>query len=407
MIPREQFRTEKPGYKVNENMYRRFSVRRQAFTTLGEKDTGQVGMYLSLEKMFARMGENIQNNAQGKSQLDYALDNGANTLNMLLGTYGMPNCQFLQWAPMYVPEFMLQRRIDLSPEEMTRQVKEAAFLYGSDLVGITRLDKKWVYESDLYKPFIFEDIKAPTEREDAFVIPCSVNRAVVLALAMNEKFISTSPDVLASTAASLGYSRMGITAVSLAEYIRSLGYNAIPCMNDTALSVPLAVDAGLGELGRHGLLLTPEYGSNVRLCKVLTDMPLIADSPVNFGMTAFCRQCLACARECPPGVISTGESAFEGVCENNNPGVKKWFIHAEGCLKFWQKNGTGCANCISSCPFTWGFLSEQCMDCERCEITDGGCSLQVTTFLRQKYGYLEKVGWGSPAAVLSPRRKNL
>ena len=72
----------------------------------------------------------------------------------------------------------------------------------------------------------------------------------------------------------------------LAEFIRILGYKAIPMGNDTSLSIPLAIDAGLGELGRHGLLITPEYGPCVRLCKVFTDLPLEPDKPIQFGVTA-------------------------------------------------------------------------------------------------------------------------
>jgi len=34
----------------------------------------------------------------------------------------------------------------------------------------------------------------------------------------------------------------------LAKFIASLGYKAIACGNDTALSIPLAVDAGLGPI---------------------------------------------------------------------------------------------------------------------------------------------------------------
>ena len=61
--------------------------------------------------------------------------------------------------------------------------------------------------------------------------------------------------------------------------------------NDTALSIPLAIDAGLGELGRNGLLITPEYGACVRLCKVFTDLPLEADRPVEFGLAEICQRC--------------------------------------------------------------------------------------------------------------------
>jgi len=66
---------------------------------------------------------------------------------------------------------------------------------------------------------------------------------------------------------------MAFVATSLAEFIRLLGHDAIPAGNDMALSIPLAVDAGLGELGRNGLLITKEFGPRLRLCKVFTNLP--------------------------------------------------------------------------------------------------------------------------------------
>jgi hypothetical protein len=126
-----------------------------------------------------------------------------------------------------------------------------------------------------------------------------MNRAVVMAFAMDADLLEKSPSVDADTAASLGYSRMGIAAISLAESIRALGYKAVPAMNDTALSIPLAIQAGLGELGRMGLLITPEYGPAIRLAKVLTDMPLETDHPISFGVERFCLDCHLCADHCP------------------------------------------------------------------------------------------------------------
>ncbi len=216
----------------------------------------------------------------------------------------------------------------------------------------------------------------PEETDEAFVIPNAVNRAIVMAPEMNRKMISESPKVAEFAATDLGYSKMAWLVVMLAEYIRALGYQAIPCMNDTALSIPLAIDAGLGQAGRNGLLITPEYGSCVRICKVLTDMPLQPDHPINFGLTQFCKQCLACAKACPVEAISFGDQTFMGVCESNNPGVRKWFVNAEKCLRFWQENGGSCANCIAACPFTLGeeLASIQCMECEKCVAPD--CTVQ-------------------------------
>ena len=85
--------------------------------------------------------------------------------------------------------------------------------------------------------------------------------------------------------------------------IRSLGYEAIPCGNDTTQSIPLAIDAGFGELGRNGLLITPEFGPRQRICKVLTNLPLVADKPIDFGMQSYCETCHACGFACPAKAI--------------------------------------------------------------------------------------------------------
>ena len=145
---------------------------------------------------------------------------------------------------------------------------------------------------------------------------------------------------------------MVFTTACLAEFLRDLGWQAIGCGNDTALSIPLAIDAGLGECGRNGLLITPEFGARLRLCKVLTDAPLIPDKPIEFGVKDFCRRCGKCVRACPAGAISSDEPTPEAVCPSNNPGVLKWPIHAEKCMNQWRIDGAYCSNCISSCPLS-------------------------------------------------------
>jgi reductive dehalogenase len=217
-----------------------------------------------------------------------------------------------------------------------------------------------------------------------------MNKAIVMAPDMSRDMILDSPNVAEFAATDLGYSKMAWLAIMLAEFIRALGYQAIPCMNDTALSIPLAITAGLGQAGRNGLLITPEYGACIRLCKVLTNMPLNIDQPINFGLTEFCRQCLACAQACPADALSFEGQKFTGVCESNNPGIKKWFVHAEKCLRFWQENGGACANCIAVCPFTAieKIGSTQCLECEKCIAPN--CTLQSVLNKRLKYGYSEK-----------------
>lgn len=405
MIPREKIKCEGPPYQVDDLILKRFPVTRNAFSLISLKDTGEMTPDGFLGEMMKNLMRRIERNEPGYTQMENALDMGANALNMIIGNYGRPNSQFLQWSPLLGELF--PNRIDLPDQELTHMVKKAASLYGADLVGIAKLDERWVFSSDYGKSYLFDDSKVPLEDEGGYHIPKGFTRAIVMAVVMDDDLQDQSPNVAASTAASLGYSRMAITAVSLAEYIRSLGYHAIPSMNDTALSIPLAIDAGLGQLGRHGLLITPEYGSNVRLCKVLTDLPLLVDEPIDFGVTEFCNNCLLCVEHCLSGSISAGERTMESVKETGNSGALKWYVAGETCLRFWQENGASCGNCIAVCPFTHGFESSHCLECERCELRHDTCVLQDNTDMRIEYGYLEKVAWGGRAKRIQPKRRGL
>jgi reductive dehalogenase len=226
-------------------------------------------------------------------------------------------------------------------------VKKAALWFGASLVGVTRLQKHWLYShwGDHYAQHV-EGVQPgdPLELSDEYT------HAVVMAFEMDFADIQRSPGIVPST--DLGYSEQAYTAASLAEYIRMLGYRAMPSGNDTALSIPLAVDAGLGEMGRHGILITRELGPRVRLSKVFTNMPLEPDAPVDLGVQAFCETCKKCAKSCPGRAISDGDRSDLPRTTSNNGGVLKWQIDPARCFDWWYRNGTvGCANCIRSCPW--------------------------------------------------------
>lgn len=384
MIPRERFRQDKPPYDVDDERYNRYKTEKNAFNVVSKEDTGETQPFGFLEKLRERQAEIIQEDIEGYSRLDYALQKGAQAVNLLIGSYGQEaeNSQFLKWNPLNIPDYMRESRASLGSRELTHHVKEAAMRYGADLVGCTELDKRWVFSENIYKPIVFKEADKPEETDEELIIPNHFTHAVVMGIAMSKEDTLRSPKVAAATTTDWGYSRMGIASVSLAEYIRALGYQAIPCMNDTALSTPLAIDAGLGQLGRNGLLITPEYGPNQRLCKVLTDIPLEQDHPIDFGVTEFCNQCLRCVEECPAEAISRGDMTREGVCSCNNPGVEKWPVDTLECLRFWQENGIWCSNCQAACPFTRGFEGTDCVECQSC-VPD--CPLQKVTYLREKY----------------------
>lgn len=264
----------------------------------------------------------------GYSRIDFALKSASWKIESTVGyskdSKGTASRKIAQYEPQDVSEF-------------TKKVKNAAKLYGAALVGICQLNPLWLYANDQGEPVS---------------IPKEADKAIVIAVEMEKEWIALSPTAASAAATGNGYSKMAFTAACMSEFLQRLGWQAIPCGNDTVLSIPLAIDAGLGECGRNGLLITQEFGPRVRLCKVFTDAPLRIDKPIEFGVSEFCETCMKCAQNCPPQAISHGERSVEGVCPSNSSGVLKWYVHAEKCLNFWRVNGVDCSNCIRSCPFS-------------------------------------------------------
>jgi epoxyqueuosine reductase len=246
--------------------------------------------------------------------------------------------------------------LDMNWEDASLVVKHAAQFYGASLAGIAELNPLWIY-SNKYSPKkeqlehsipVLSEGDRFEQTEDAWYIPKSMNRVIAIGFEEDFSAIANSPGKIASAAVGDGYSRMAVTASTLAEFIKGLGYRAIPAGNGVGLSIPMAIDAGLGELGRQGLLVTPKYGPRVRLAKVITDMPLQPDNPIEFGVTEFCESCMLCADHCPGGSITKGSQTWEGKSPSNNNGTYKWYVDAELCYDF---NGFSCSNCKRVCPF--------------------------------------------------------
>jgi reductive dehalogenase len=274
---------------------------------------------------------------KGFEKKDYAISWGGRTVDYLIR------------ANLYSRDSDVdETRMDISDSSaMTRQVKAAARWYGANLVGICKANPAWIYShwGDYNAYYSGGTAKAG----DPIEIPSWVKYAVVIIVEMDYDDIRRSPALDAST--SIGYAKMAFVAASLATYIRQFGYHAMPSGNDYAVNIPLAIDAGLGEHGRHGLLITNEYGPRVRISKVFTDLPLKGDTPIDLGVQAFCERCELCAINCPSRAIMKGERKDTVWDESNNINVLKWPIKAMKCMHWWEKNRSHCSNCIRVCPF--------------------------------------------------------
>jgi len=177
----------------------------------------------------------------------------------------------------------------------------------------------------------------------------------VLGHQMDEELVATYPSALAGAATGREYSHEAAIVMQLAAYIRNLGYEAIPSMNDTGLVIPFALQAGLGEYARNQLVVTPEFGPRLRFSKIFTSLPLASDRPKKLGVADFCNICTKCADACPVKALPYGAPVVGGQNSSAIKGVKKWTSNAEKCFEFWTKLSSDCAICMRVCPFNRDF----------------------------------------------------
>ncbi len=323
-------RIGKPPYVIDRSKLHRFNSKNTVFDRVMWDSSWKGYKQMYDEKVI----DIIANGKPGYSRVDFALAHASWIVHdafeggfswKKIKLYGTPAATIgIDWTK-------TKHEID-DPCKMSTFTKRAANLFGASLVGICKLNRDWLY-ADVDIPEKFENV-------------------IVMAVEMDADGIATSPAAPAAAATGAGYSKMAFILAGMGEFIRNLGYEAIQCGNDTALSIPLAIDAGLGQLGRNGLLITPQYGPRVRLCKIFTDLPLGPDKPIEFGVKEFCEECKLCAQQCKAVAISMdNEPNFQATCRSNNPGALKWYVDVERCYLYWCQNGMDCSTCIKVCPY--------------------------------------------------------
>jgi reductive dehalogenase len=367
-------------YKCRPDL-KRFSGQHAAFKKVSE----ELGASATNEAVMANLVRNVKGGKIGydvpvkdpiEARMFMALSVAASTWNNFVGPFGdgLENRGFLSWLPKGLPPDLTATPLPLkNTTEVTKKIKIMAAYAGADKAGVATIDRRWVYAFSCRnfkepgppdrKAIVFKNVEQPMETDSELVLPDSVRYAVVMLFVLPRALNQIGPATLATaSSANQGYSQMGLAAVALAQAIRSLGYVAIPCMNDTTLNVPLAIDAGLGELGRLGYLITPDFGPHVRIAKVLTNLPLVPDPPITFGVTEYCTTCGICAEECPSGAISPDkERTFApspSAMPCGNPGAFKWYIDGKKCLRWWIESGAGCSRCMDVCPYTTAALGD-------------------------------------------------
>lgn len=222
--------------------------------------------------------------------------------------------------------------VEKSAAEWTGIIKDFAFAHEGDLVGITTLDPMQVYES-------YE------------VDPIKEQNVIMIGVAMDHEELKQVPPSFENPSAAVvvakEYNRAARACRELANFILSQGYNAKAYQGPyaTALNmIPLALNAGFGQLGKHGSIINGIYGSSFRLSAVTSDMPLDHDVPVDIGSEDFCLNCQICMKACPPGAISDEKQMVRG--------VEKWYVDFDKCIPYFGE-ALGCAACIAMCPWSY------------------------------------------------------
>lgn len=142
-------------------------------------------------------------------------------------------------------------------------------------------------------------------------------------------------------------SELELANLKLARVLKREGYRSIalpsrglpmrPAQMKAALSYcHVAEAAGMGTIGTHSFLITPEFGTRVRLGCLLTEAPLRTTKRLD--PVDDCTHCLDCVKICPVGAISSP-----------GPGLR-YQVDGARC-KFYREKVDNCGLCQKACSF--------------------------------------------------------
>jgi ferredoxin len=228
--------------------------------------------------------------------------------------------------------------VNVNPEKTSRFITRWLITTGAHSVGFTPLEEYHLYSH-----------KGRGIRYGTPVIKRDVY-AIAITVEMDRRMMQSSPRGSSVMESSEQYLRSGVMALKLAAWIRELGYEATAHIDGhyEVICPLVAVDAGLGTIGRIGLLMTPRLGPRVRIAVVTTDMPLsCSDSLPDRTTLEFCHLCEKCATVCPSSAIPVGP-------RKNVEGTERWQVNSEKCYHYWTTSGTDCGRCVAACPYSRG-----------------------------------------------------
>lgn len=248
--------------------------------------------------------------------------------------------------PRFLAEYAVNEPIegrpkpDVTMEDATEVVKNFTKHLGACAVGVCEVNQKFVYSKR-------GEIHFDNWEDWGSDIPDLPKNAVVFAVEMNYEHVMAAPHTPTVAESANRYAEGAYISTVLAQWFKDMGYKGVAqhLRHYDVITTALAVDAGLGEVGRQGYLITPGEGPRTRVFAVLTDMPLLKDKPISFGVDEYCSHCGKCATTCPSNSIPLGDKTVHN-------GVEKWKLDALTCYQYWSQVGTDCAICMAVCSFS-------------------------------------------------------
>lgn len=226
---------------------------------------------------------------------------------------------------------------DISPEKLTQFTSKYLSAIGAFDSGICRLESYHLYS------------KSGKDDDYGSVIEKKHRHAVAIAVEMDKDMMDYSPAGPALMETSHQYFKVAGIAGRLAEFYNRLGYESKAHIDAyyEVICPLVGRDAGLGEIGRMGLLMHPKIGPRHRLAVVTTNAPLVPNEyRPDDSVIDFCEMCKKCADVCPSDAISR-----ESI-KNSESGELRQAIDSDKCYEFWCEAGTDCGRCIKACPYS-------------------------------------------------------
>jgi len=226
---------------------------------------------------------------------------------------------------------------DLSNLQRTADaIKALGYFLGADFVGICEAEP-WMYYSH-------DEVEGKSiEAYHRYAVCMLLDQGYeTMEGASGDDWISASQSMRA-------YMRGAEIAGVMAAHCRRLGYSARSHSNahSEVIHNPVVLMSGLGEVSRIGeTILNPFIGPRSKSVVFTTDLPMVIDLPIDFGLQNFCGGCRKCARECPCNAIPYGPKVLFN-------GYEIWKADVEKCTKYrvTQQKGSACGRCMKMCPW--------------------------------------------------------